>query len=162
MSKTIYTTMRTRGFVQLVTQLFERKARTELRLDDHSQLLANEVFVGAIGIIEIASNNGLKLCQKLLKHVPLLRRFKEDLSSEQFRRHAGDKATQSHVGFCVKNYIGILFNLTQFRQLNPAIYQWLQEDIPVATLKEYLKCRCVFSFCCCVSFAGERNARICV
>lgn len=67
-----------------------------------AQLAANEIFVGVIGIVEIASNNGFKLCKKLMKHVPLLDRLNEDLSSEFFRRHAGDKGTQSHAGFCIK------------------------------------------------------------
>ena len=156
LSNAIYTTMRKRGFVELVTRLFERKAHAELRLDDRSQLAANEVFVGVIGIVEIASNNGFKLCRKLLKHVPLLERFQEDLASEFFRRHAADKSTQSHAAFCAKNYIAILFNIAQFRQLNPMIYQWLQEDIPVATLKEYLKCRYATS----TSTAPERALSI--
>ena len=141
LSNAIYTTMRKRGFVELVKRLFERKAHAKLRLDDRSQLAANEVFVGVTGIVEIASNNCFKLCRKLLKHVRLLERFQEDLASEFFPRHAADKSTQSHAAFCAKNYIAILFNIAQLSQPNPAIYQWLQEDIPVAILKQYLKCR---------------------
>lgn len=38
LSKTIYTTMRRRGFAELVKLLFERKSKAELRLDDHSQV----------------------------------------------------------------------------------------------------------------------------
>ena len=102
-----------------------------------------QVFQSVVKWLWNTTDHLESICAQVLQQ-GLVARFATDLSSTLFLSHMNYDADKDVVNFCMRGYMGVVFNTVRRQNLNLPLITAARDLGLVGILKEYTKSKCVY------------------